>query len=374
MRRHARLFLLLTALALAAAACGGGAADTTAEASPGATDPTTSAAAPTAPAEGAATEPSPDATTDAAAFPVTVPHKFGEAVIEAPPERVVSVGFNDQDTLLALGVTPVGVREWYGDYPYATWPWAQDELGDATPEVLPAAEINFEAVAALDPDLIVGVFSGMTADDYELLSQIAPTVAQPAEYTDFGTPWREVTRIYGRAVGAPDRAEQVIADLDARLAEVRDNHPGFTESTGVVAFFADGDLGAYASQDLRSRLLTDMGFAIPDAIDEAAGEGGFFAEVSPERADLIDTDVLLWVTATPAELQALQELPVRRTLDAYREGREVLLSFELNGAMSFSSPLSIPFFLDGTVPLLEQAVDGDPDTAVPLPAGPQAQQ
>lgn len=371
MYRRPRLLLLLTVLALAAAACGGGSAETTAPASPEPTAPTTPTAATTTPAASAT---SPDMATEAAAFPVTIGHKFGETVIEDAPERVVSVGFNDHDTLLALGVTPVGVREWYGDYPYATWPWAQDELGDATPEVLPAAEINFEAVAALDPDLIVGIFSGMTADDYDLLAQIAPTVAQPEEFNDFGTPWRDVTRIYGQAVGATDRAEQVITDLDDRLAEVRQNHPLFTESTGVVAFFADGDLGAYASQDLRSRLLTDMGFTIPDAIDEAAGEGGFFAEVSPERADLIDTDVILWVTATPAELEALEELPVRRTLDAYQEGREVLLSFELNGAMSFSSPLSIPFFLDGTVPLLEQAVDGDPETAVPLPPGLEEQQ
>ena len=50
----------------------------------------------------------------------------------------MSVGFAEHEGLLALGVEPVGVRDWYGDQPYATWPWAQDELGDQQPEVHPA--------------------------------------------------------------------------------------------------------------------------------------------------------------------------------------------------------------------------------------------
>ena len=99
----------------------------------------------------------------AAAFPVTITHKFGEITIDAPPERVVSIGFADQDWLLALGVTPIAeCRDWYGDQPYATWPWAQDELGDAQPAVLTSTELNFEEIAALRPDLIVGVVGRVT--------------------------------------------------------------------------------------------------------------------------------------------------------------------------------------------------------------------
>lgn len=90
-------------------------------------------------------------------FPVTVAHKYGTARVASPPKRVVTVGYNEQDFVLALGVEPVGVREWFGDQPNATWPWAQDELGDANPEVLPTAELNFEQIAALWPDLIFGI-------------------------------------------------------------------------------------------------------------------------------------------------------------------------------------------------------------------------
>src|SRR5688500_17670537 len=75
-----------------------------------------------------------DTSEGAGTFPVTVEHKFGETLVEEEPARVVSVGYTEHDVLLQLGVVPVGVTDWYGDQPFATWPWAQDLLGDAEPE------------------------------------------------------------------------------------------------------------------------------------------------------------------------------------------------------------------------------------------------
>src|SRR3954453_12812301 len=68
---------------------------------------------------------------DGGTFPVTVEHKFGETVVPEEPKRVVSVGVSEQDVLLQLGVVPVGVTEWYGEQPDATWPWAHDLLDGA---------------------------------------------------------------------------------------------------------------------------------------------------------------------------------------------------------------------------------------------------
>ena len=68
-------------------------------------------------------------------FPVTVEHKYGSTTITQAPERVVSIGYTDQDALFALGVTPIAIRYWYGDETNAVFPWAQDEAGDAVPEV-----------------------------------------------------------------------------------------------------------------------------------------------------------------------------------------------------------------------------------------------
>ena len=301
--------------------------------------------------------------------PVTLEHRYGTTTVDAEPQRVVSVGFNDHDTLLALGVTPVGVRDWYGDQPSATWPWAQDELAGAEPVVLPSAELDLEAVAALEPDLIVGIFSGMTQQEYDVLSQIAPTVASSAEHSEFGTPWREVTQTLGTVLGRSEQADEVVAEVDADLEAARAANPGLDGATATVTFYSAGTLGAYTSTDLRSRLLEELGLDVPAEVDEVAGEGAFYAPVSLEDASLVDRDVLVWITATPQEVEEVRALPVRQTLSAADQGREVFLPFELNGAMSFSSPLSIPYVLQQLPAELSAAVDGDPATAVPSAQG-----
>ena len=76
------------------------------------------------------------------------------------------VGVTEQDTVLALGYKPIATTEWYGKHPYAVWPWARDELGDAKPTVLDVSDgFQFEKVAGLRPDLIIGVNAGMTRTD-----------------------------------------------------------------------------------------------------------------------------------------------------------------------------------------------------------------
>lgn len=297
-------------------------------------------------------------------FPLVIEHKYGSTTISAKPQRVVSVGFSEQDSLLALGVIPVGIRDWYGDQPYAVWPWAQTALGDAKPAVLPATELNIEQIAALRPDLIVGISSGMTPEEYRLLSNIAPTVAQPAEYVDFGTPWEVETRILGMATGNSAKADELVETIATRITQIKETHPQFQGKSAAVAFVYLNQPGAYASQDPRARLLASLGFETPAAYDEIA-DGAFWVSFSAERLDLLNTDVVVWIASDAQGLADIRNLPLRRSFPPAAQGREIFLGEIPAGAFSFSSPLSLHYLLDLLVPALEAAVDGDPATLVP---------
>ncbi|MGB3682720.1 MAG: iron-siderophore ABC transporter substrate-binding protein, partial [Rubrobacteraceae bacterium] len=295
----------------------------------------------------------------------TIEHKYGSTEVRGTPGRVVTVGYTDQDPVLALGVAPVAVREWFGEYPSATWPWAQDELGDTEPEVLPAGELNFEQISGLDPDLIIGVSSGMTVEEYATLSEIAPVVVQPDEYVDFGVPWQEQTRLVGRALGRQQRAEDLVSEVEAQFAEAREDHPEFEGASGVVVGLTSEDESytpsPYGPQDSRSRFLESLGFEMPEEISELAGDS-FFTDLSRERLGLIDTDLLVWVAVQADDFEAVKTDPLYQQLDAAQEGRDVFLEELPAGALSFSTVLSLPFALDELVPRFAAAVDGDPNT------------
>jgi iron complex transport system substrate-binding protein len=207
----------------------------------------------------------------------------------------------------------------------------------------------------------------MTDDQYELLSQIAPTIAQPGEYIDFGTPWDVALEVTGRAVGRSDVATEVIADTKQLFADAIEAHPEFAGATATTAFFFESQPGAYVSSDNRSRLLTDLGFVIPEEIDELAA-GSFYLSISAEDLSLIDTDVLVWIGTDEESFASIRDLPTRPALRAVGEGREVVADDLLSGALSHSSPLSLEYALEILVPELALAVDGDPSTVVPSAA------
>lgn len=341
MFKRSTLVSLLFILALLAAACGSPAPVAT-----------------SAPAEPAAATDAPAVDTAAdTAFPVTIEHKHGSTTIEAAPERIVLVGLNEQDALLALGVVPVATREWYGERPGAVFEWAQDELaalGGETPVVLSGGSLNFEEIAALEPDVIIGLYSGLTAEEYTTLSQIAPTVAQPADYVDWGVPWQQVTLTVGQILGKTAEAEALIAGVEARFAAARQQFPAVQGVEGVVAtpWGYPTTYYVYGSQDSRGRFLTSLGFAYPPIIDELAGED-FGASISYERFDIIDIDFLIWIDTLPADLLAN---PLYANLAIVQEGRVVYLenTNPVYDALNFSTVLSIPFAIDELTPALEQ--------------------
>jgi iron complex transport system substrate-binding protein len=310
-------------------------------------------------------EPAAATAAETSAFPVTVEHKFGATEIPAEPKRVVTVGYTDQDAVLALGVVPVGVGDFLGGYDWRKRPWAQEALGGAQPKVVSGQEINYEAVAAQRPDLIVAINAGLKAADYKRLSRIAPTIGQDGKYIDFGMPWDEQTLLVGRALGREERAREVIAATRAKFEQVREAHPEFAGRTAILAYGGPDGYGAYASQDTRSRFLADLGFKTPERVDELA-KGSFFTAFSQENFRLLDQDVVLMY----GKRADIEKNHVVRRLSAVEEDRVVYLDLtdQFAGALGFASALSLDYLLDEAPDQLADAVDGDPETPVSQPS------
>jgi iron complex transport system substrate-binding protein len=297
-------------------------------------------------------------------FPLTVEHSKGVTEIASAPQRVVTVGFSDQDPVLAMGVRPVGVTDWYGDHPYATWPWAQDELGAAQPAVLNRGaftgtpDYRYEEIAALSPDLIIGLYTSMDDTQYQTLSRIAPTVAPPAGYPEWGAPWDEYTRLAGRALGVPERAEQLIAGVDAQLEVAREANPLFEGRTAVVAErFEGGQSFVRSPNDPRSQLVAALGFTIPPEIGELAGDMDG-ATISDEEMALLDRDVLLWnIGFTPEIRQDIESAPLYSQLEVVQAGRSVFVDDPLiSAAWTWGTVLSLPSVIDALVAQLARVI------------------
>ena len=304
------------------------------------------------------------------AFPVTIDHKFGETEIPSRPARVVTVGYSEQDPVLALGVKPVAVRYWFGDYDHAVWPWAQDELGSAEPTVLRMAygELDFERIAAQEPDLIVAVHSGITEEEYATLSQIAPTLAQPGTYPNFGVPWQEQTRLIGRALGHEERANEVVSDVEAQIAAAAKDNPQFDGASIAMASPAEGEgqFWTFSPNTPPMRFLQALGFEVPQEIAEIIGERDA-AQISSEQIQLLDVDVLIFQVGSEEIRESIERNALYRQLDVAEEGRAVYFvgrDDPIYGALSFSTVLSLPYAVDELVPMLAAAVDGDPETEV----------
>lgn len=311
------------------------------------------------------------APTMAQGFPVTVEHVYGTTTVPATPNRVVSVGMHEQDFLYALGIAPVGVKEWWGEHPYATWPWADEsrKAVGAEPEVMTADGINIEWVAAQKPDLIIAIYVTMDEATYAQLSRIAPTVVTPAGFEPWGATWQaELTIIDQATSGTIDKAEKIIADFAGRYEAVRQQYPQLAGKTGTNIYYEEGQFTAWGSGDLASKFLIDLGLAFPPQLDALAQDDNRI-DISPELIDeLLDMDVAIWPAENDTTQQAVEAIGVYQNLKIAKQGRSIWLDDD-NGlayaAMSWQTPLSLGYLLDILPPKLAAATDGDPATTIP---------
>ncbi|MEV7502731.1 iron-siderophore ABC transporter substrate-binding protein [Streptomyces sp. NPDC093018] len=329
--------VVVATLCLAAAGCSNGTAD-----SPNASSGGKSAAG------------------DSAAFPVTIDSAVGKATITARPERVVTIGWGSQDVALALGVVPVGMQDMSGDTGDKTGilPWDTPKLHGAKPQLLKytTANVPYEQIAALRPDVILAVDSGLTGAQYQQLSHIAPTVGYPGK--PWLTSWQDQLRLVGKALGMSAKAATLERSTDALIADAKARHPEFSGRT--VAFGSGttgGSYNLYLSSDSRVQLLRQLGFTVSPSLPSRAKS--FAAQLSLEKLDSVDSDVLVsWYLSKSVQRQ-LEDSTLFRRMPAVRRGGYVPLTDPaMVYATSAVSVLSLPWMLDRYLPLLSTAAKG----------------
>jgi iron complex transport system substrate-binding protein len=281
--------------------------------------------------------------------PVTITHVFGETSISVPPKRVVSAGLTGQDDLLALGVVPIAVTNWFGDQPFAVWPWAQPKLGNAKPVVLNLdTGIQVAQIARLKPDLIVATDAGLDQDTYQKLSAIAPTIAQSDGYPFF-EPWKDQATAIGQAVFQPDEMKSLIGGVEHSFAGVADKYPQFKNKRVLLLEGKLSQDNAVATTGWRTEFLTHMGLAVADSVAPLAVDPQHaLVPTDKIRSVLGAADLLIWTTDSDADQGALLANPDIAALKT----RSVFTTKDQAGAIAFSSPLSFPLVADQLPPLI----------------------
>jgi iron complex transport system substrate-binding protein len=292
-------------------------------------------------------------------FPATVTHQYGQTVVEQAPERVVALGFTDQDAILALGTVPVAIRGFPGAPPASTGPWAADRLRGEQPQVLPAGEVTPDAVAALEPDLIVAITAGLTREQYDALSRVAPTVAGPANAARGTVSWQDATTLTGAALGLPGEADRLIRQVEDEFLEAEETHPELAGATVAAVRPSATDAAsfiAWSSQDQRGQFLRDLGMQLPDEVDQRAGSGPS-ATLPADQLSTLDRADAIVVVGTEAERAAFTALPGYGQLNLVQQSKVVTLDDEQSAALSYGTVLSLPSVVDELSGRIARAVE-----------------
>lgn len=254
----------------------------------------------------------------ALAEPVTIETARGPAEIERP-ERVVVFDIAALDTIEALGVIPVGVP----DNLFA-FPWLDTVKGSAEP-VGTLFEPNFEAVAALEPDLIV--IGGRSASQFDALSAIAPTIDMTISGGgSLAGDARARLLAYGTLFGKEDAAAELAAGLDQALADARAATAGkgdalvlLTNGTKLSAF-GPGSRFGWVHTDL------DLPAAATTTYEGSHGEGvsfEFVQKVNPDWIVVIDRAMAVGQEGQSA--RATLDNPLVHETTAWKEDHLVFL-------------------------------------------------
>ncbi len=298
-------------------------------------------------------------------FPIVIEHALGTTIIDEMPERVATVNWANHEVPLALGVVPVGMAaaNFGDDDDNGMLPWVEEkleELGGETPVLFDETDgIDFEAVADTNPDVILASYSGLTQEDYDTLSDIAPVVAYPE--APWATSWRDVITYNSLGMGMAAEGEQLIADIETQISDTVAQHESLEGTSVMFLTHVDAadlsQVSFYTTHDTRVAFFEDLGLVTPRSVAEASAEDDEFAKtVSAENVDVFaDVDVIV-TYGDQALVDQLKADPLLSQMPAVANGAIVFLDGAGPlGTAANPTPLAISWVLDDYVALLAEA-------------------
>lgn len=217
------------------------------------------------------------------AFPRTVEHAMGSTDITERPQRVVVLDTGEFDSAVSLGVIPVGAVT--TDVSTTFLSYLADEAENVEP-VGTIAEPNLEAIAALDPDLILSNVV-RHEDLYDELSQLAPTVFA----AEVGAVWKDNLRLAAEALGMQEEADAAISEYEGKAAALGEALGDPSSTTVSPLRFVEGTIRAYSPDSFIGTVLADIGLSQPQL---PPGQYPAFTEISKEQLPMADADVILY--------------------------------------------------------------------------------
>jgi iron complex transport system substrate-binding protein len=297
---------------------------------------------------------------------ITIEHALGTTTIEGKPERVATVAWANHEVPLALGVVPVGMAaaNFGDDDGDGLLPWVSErleELDAETPVLFDETDgIDFEAVADTRPDVILAGYSGLTQEDYDTLSEIAPVVAYPEG--PWATSWRDMIETNAAGMGMAEEGEQLVADLEREIADTVGQHPQLAGTNAMFLTHVDttdlSEVSYYTPFDTRSAFFEDLGLATPASITDASTEADQFSgTISAEQIDTLDDVELIVTYGDQSLVEALESDPLLSQMPAVKNGAIVLLPDTPLGTAANPTPLAISWVLEDYVSMLAEAAD-----------------
>ena len=301
---------------------------------------------------------------------ISIKHVYGTTEVPEGVTKVATVAWANQDVLLALGIMPLGFSKqtWGVTDGSGMLPWTKekvDELtanGAAQPKLFDddgGVKINPQAVNATKPEVILAVYSGMSKEEYETLSKIAPTVAYPK--VAWGTPWRETIAINATAVGKKTEGDTLVADLEKQVADAVAKHPQIKGKAAAFCYTAEGDatkFGYYTTADPRTAFLSDLGMKVPASVEKTSKENAsaFNVDISTENADSLNDFDLIVMYGTESDLAAMQANSLLSQVRAIKNGAVAFVgNSDPMAASTNPGPLSIPWGIEKYVGLIATA-------------------